>query len=65
MGEARRLYWLGFLTLFLELVFIRFLAGNVWNLGYFPNLILVSVFVGMGLGFVGHRLLDEGRSAQV
>src|SRR5262249_24590838 len=65
MGEARRLYWLGFLTLFLELVFIRFLAGDVWNLGDFPNLLLVSVFVGMGLGFVGHRVLDEDRSAKV
>lgn len=65
MRDARRLFFLGFLTLFLELVFIRFLAGNIWNLGYFPNLILVSVFIGMGIGFVGHGFLDERRSAKV
>src|SRR3990172_7430009 len=47
-----RLCLLGFLTLFLELVLIRYLAGNIWNLGYFPNLVLLAVFFGMGIGFV-------------
>jgi hypothetical protein len=40
-GAARRaeqcLFLLGFLTLFLELVLIRYLAGSVWNLGFFPK----------------------------
>ena len=63
MSDSRRLFLLGFLTLFLELVCIRFLAGNIWNLGYFPNLVLISVFVGMGIGFAGHRFLEERRSA--
>ena len=39
------LFSLGFLTLFLELALIRYLAGNIWNLGYFPNLVLIAVFV--------------------
>ena len=49
-----RLFLLAFLTLFLELVLIRYLAGNVWNLGYFPNLVLIAVFNGIGVGFVFH-----------
>jgi hypothetical protein len=51
------LFALGFLTLFLELVLIRYLAGSVWNLGYFPNLVLLAVFVGMGVGFVFHSVI--------
>jgi hypothetical protein len=52
------LFALGFLTLFLELVLIRYLAGSVWNLGYFPNLVLLAVFVGMGVGFVFHTVVS-------
>ena len=54
---------IGFLTLFLELALIRYLAGNVWNLGYFPNLVLVSVFVGMGVGFTFHQLAGPRASS--
>lgn len=57
-----RLFILGFLTLFLELALIRFLAGNVWNLGYFPNLVLLAVFLGMGAGFVFHHFLSKPAS---
>lgn len=60
--ERVRLFLLGFLTLFLELVLIRYLAGNIWNLGYFPNLVLIAAFVGMGLGFVLHTRIDDSRS---
>ncbi len=59
------LFALGFVTLFLELALIRYLSGNIWNLGYFPNLVLVAVFIGMGLGFVGHDRFDELRSRAV
>jgi len=54
-----RLLGLGFLTLFLELSLIRYLAGNIWNLGYFPNLVLLAVFIGMGLGFIFHHFFSE------
>ncbi len=54
-GEAAKLFCMGFLTLFLELALIRYLAGNIWNLGYFPNLVLIATFTGMGLGFVLHE----------
>src|SRR5262249_32644211 len=49
---AVRLFFAAFLMLFLELVLIRYLAGNVWNMGYFPNLVLMGVFIGMGLAFL-------------
>jgi hypothetical protein len=60
-----KLFLLGFLTLFLELLFIRFLAGSIWNLGYFPNIVLLSAFIGMGLGFVFHHYLTPGASRVV
>jgi hypothetical protein len=63
--DALRLYLLGLTTLFLELVLIRYLAGSVWNLGYFPNLVLIAVFIGMGLGFVFHRACPEAFSPHV
>lgn len=49
------LFGFGFLILFLELSLIRYLAGNIWNLGYFPNLVLISTFLGMGIGFTFHH----------
>src|SRR3989304_444094 len=58
-----KLFLLGFLTLFLELALIRYLAGSVWNLGYFPNLVLLSVFVGMGVGFAFHHFISARLSA--
>src|SRR5712691_8947065 len=67
MSETRphTLFLLGALTLLLELTLIRYLAGTIWNLGYFPNLVLLAVFVGMGLGFVFHRRVSEERSPAV
>lgn len=55
--DGAKLFTLGFLTLFLELALIRYLAGSIWNLGYFPNLVLVAVFIGMGLGFMLHHIV--------
>jgi len=60
-----QLFLLGFLTLFLELFFIRFLAGSIWNLGYFPNLVLLSAFIGIGIGFVFHRYIKADWSEGV
>ncbi|MFH1808338.1 MAG: hypothetical protein ABIJ09_06330 [Pseudomonadota bacterium] len=56
---------LGFTTLFLELALIRFLSASVWNLGYFPNFVLMAVFIGMGLGFVLNRRLSDRSSVLV
>ena len=61
-GSRSALFALGFLTLFLELVLIRYLAGSIWNLGYFPNLVLLAVFLGMGLGFLFHDAVPARRS---
>jgi hypothetical protein len=64
--DAWRLAGMGFLTLFLELALIRYLPGNIWNLGYFPNLILIAVFIGMGVGFMfHHRLSTRGSTILV
>ncbi len=41
---------LSFAVLFLELALIRWLPGQVRVLAYFPNLILISAFLGLGLG---------------
>jgi hypothetical protein len=57
-----QLFLLGFLTLFLELLLIRYLPGSIWNLGYFPNLVLLAVFLGMGMGFVFHAAFAGPRS---
>jgi spermidine synthase len=56
---SSKLFFLGFLTLFLELVLIRYLSGNIWNLGYFPNLVLLAVFLGMGTGFSFHHKISD------
>ncbi len=37
--------------------------GNIWNLGYFPNLILIAAFIGMGMGFVFHQYASSRISA--
>ena len=39
-----------FVVLFQELALIRWLPGQVRVLAYFPNLILISAFLGLGIG---------------
>lgn len=39
-----------FVVLFQELALIRWLAGEVRVLAYFPNIVLMSAFLGLGLG---------------
>ena len=58
---ALQLFSIGFLTLYLELALIRYLSGNIWNLGYFPNLVLLAAFMGMGIGFVFYHFFSEER----
>ena len=54
-----KLVLLGFAILFLELALIRYLAATIWNLGYFPNLVLLAAFLGMGVGFIFHHHLSD------
>ena len=44
------LFAISFVVLFQELTLIRWLPGQVRVLAYFPNLILLSAFLGLGLG---------------
>ncbi len=48
-----------FIALFQELALIRWLPGQVRVLAYFPNLVLLSAFLGLGLGCLraGRRCL--------
>lgn len=56
---ALGLFAVSFVVLFQELALIRWLPGQVRVLAYFPNLILLSAFLGLGLGCLraGHRSL--------
>jgi len=47
---ALELVGLSFVVLFQELALIRWLPSQVRVLAYFPNLILISAFLGLGLG---------------
>ena len=57
--KSSLIFLLGFLILLLELALLRYLAGSIWNLSYFPNIVLMAVFFGMGFGFILHDLLSE------
>ena len=50
--QTLRLFILSFLVLFLELALIRFTSAEILYLGYFSNFVLISVFLGIGLGFL-------------
>src|SRR5882724_12891941 len=45
-----RLFALSFLSLFLELTIIRWVPGSVRLVAYYANLMLISSFLGIGLG---------------
>lgn len=51
-NNAVSLILAGFLALFLELALIRWLPANILALAYFSNLVLISAFVGLGIGFL-------------
>jgi spermidine synthase len=42
-------------ALYFELAIIRFSAAEVLYLGYFSNFMLITAFVGLGVGFLSHR----------
>ncbi|MFQ5465854.1 MAG: hypothetical protein ACE5EI_08000, partial [Thermodesulfobacteriota bacterium] len=50
--EAARLFTISFLVLFGELLFIRYLASNIYLLSYYKNSMLIAIFLGFGIGFM-------------
>lgn len=56
--EAVSLTLVSALALFLELVLIRWLPANILSLAYFSNIVLISCFLGMGLGCLLSRRRD-------
>jgi SAM-dependent methyltransferase len=50
--KGLRLFLFSFLILYLELALIRFTSAEVMFLGYFSNFVLISVFLGIGIGFL-------------
>ncbi len=53
--EAYHLLVLAAASLYLELALIRWTAAEVLYLGYFSNFILITAFLGLGLGFLAAR----------
>ncbi|TNE44236.1 MAG: hypothetical protein EP343_31280 [Deltaproteobacteria bacterium] len=51
--------------LFLELALLRYLAANIWNLGYFPQLVYLAGLLGMGGGLAIAHLLSKGLSRRL
>ncbi|MEQ1500134.1 MAG: hypothetical protein ABL917_02030 [Parcubacteria group bacterium] len=50
--EKISLIAISFLALFLELSIIRWLPSNIFSLAYFSNIVLISSFLGLGVGFL-------------
>lgn len=51
-GRGLELFCLSFLALFLELMLIRWAPAVVRLVAYYANLILISSFLGLGLGAI-------------
>jgi hypothetical protein len=49
-GERWRLLLASFLSLFVELILIRWIPSNLHIIGFFSNLILIACFLGLGIG---------------
>ncbi|NNE38585.1 MAG: hypothetical protein HKN08_09810, partial [Gammaproteobacteria bacterium] len=54
-NDALGLVFYAAASLYLELALIRFTAAEVLYLGYFSNFILISAFIGLGLGFLSYK----------
>ncbi len=50
--DGLRLFLISFLLLFFELAVIRWIPANIRIVGFFSNLILVSCFLGFGIGCI-------------
>src|SRR5687768_10791756 len=54
-GRSVQLVLFSAAILYLELAIIRYTSAEVLYLGFFSNFILVTVFVGLGLGFLSSQ----------
>ena len=52
MSNKNKLVLVSFLSLFLELSFIRWIPAHVFSVAFFSNIILISSFLGLGLGML-------------
>ncbi|MFC1671982.1 hypothetical protein ACFL01_02480, partial [Planctomycetota bacterium] len=48
--QATELFLISFIALYFEILFIRWVPSSVQVVAYFANLILISSFLGLGLG---------------
>ena len=46
------LFVISFLTLFAEMVFIRYIPSNIYLISYYKNALLIAIFLGLGTGFM-------------
>lgn len=46
------LFLISFLTLFAEMVFIRYIPSNIYLISYYKNALLIAIFLGLGTGFM-------------
>ena len=53
--DAIELVAVSFVVLFVELALIRWLAAQVRVLAYFPNVVLIAAFLGLGIGSMRAR----------
>lgn len=59
--SAAALFLVSFIALFLELALIRWIPGCIKIVGYYTNLVLISSFLGLGLGCADPRPRGEAR----
>src|SRR5580658_6881128 len=63
LRQSITLFWVSFLMLFLELIFIRWIGTEASIFAYLQNTILIVCFLGIGLGCLSQkRRLDFQRS---
>lgn len=55
MAKRLQLIFFAAAALYFELALIRFTAAEVLYLGYFSNFMLITAFVGLGVGFLSFR----------
>ncbi|MFA5260892.1 MAG: class I SAM-dependent methyltransferase [Candidatus Omnitrophota bacterium] len=58
LSKIAELFLISFITLFFEILFIRWIPSSIQIIAYFTNIVLISAFLGLGIGC----LLPERKS---